>query len=172
MTQLTKIVIHWTGGSESLDLDRYHYVVDRAGIVHKGLKPPEANIPSNGKFLREGIDHYVKHCGGGNSMAIGISAVGMFGYDSKTRKTSYPITEIQMEALFAECAKLCKQYNIPITEDTVFTHAEFGRKNPNTSSRGKVDIEFLPYKRELAGSNVGPYIRNKIRWYLDKLGEK
>ncbi len=166
---LNRIIIHWTAGSyTNLELDHYHYVVDKDGIVHNGKLPPEANIPKNGEYLTD--ERYVKHCGGGNSNSIGISAAAMGAYNSANRRTPYPITETQGEALWALAAKLCKRYNIP--PENVLTHAEFGKLHPDSSSAGKIDITYLPYNPTLVASRVGPYIRNKVRWYLDRLGEK
>lgn len=128
-----------------------------------GKFKPEANIPPlpNGK--------YAAHCGGGNSYCIGVALRGMGGYVNPKNPGKYPLTEKQCEAAWSFIATLCKQYAIPVTPDTVFTHYEFGRRNPDSDSKGKIDITFLPYKPELKANQVGDYIRGKIRWYLAQL---
>lgn len=83
--------------------------------------------------------------------------------------TKYPLTKIQCERCFKLIAELAKEYKIQITPDTVMTHYEFGLKHPNTSSAGKIDITWLPPYSWVTKSDVGSFIRSKIRWYLSKL---
>lgn len=71
--------------------------------------------------------------------------------------------------MFSLCASLCKQYGIKITTDTVLTHYEFGLKHPKTSSAGKIDINFIPHTPELLPNEIGAFIRNKIKWYYERL---
>ena len=82
---------------------------------------------------------------------------------------NYPLTQVQLEAGFNLCAKLCKKYNIPITKDTVMTHYEFGKTHPKTTSYGKIDIVYLPPYAWVAKDDIGAFIRSKVRWYLLKL---
>ena len=49
------------------------------------------------------------------------------------------------------------------------THYEFGLKNQSTSSRGKIDIIFLPPYPDVKTSEIGDFIRNKVKWYLTHL---
>ena len=63
------------------------------------------------------------------------------------------------------CALLAGKYKIEITPQTVFTHYEFGIKNPKTSSAGKIDIIFIPPYSWVAQGEVGSFIRSKIKWY-------
>lgn len=67
------------------------------------------------------------------------------------------------------CAKVAKEYNIPITRTTVLTHYEFGKSHPKTSSSGKIDIVFLPPYSWVEQNDIGDFIRTKIRWYLQRL---
>ncbi len=165
--KLKKIVIHWTAGAYgNLERDHYHYVIDHRGAVHSGTKPPESNIPKNGESLSpQPTGTYVPHCGGGNSFAIGVSLVGMGLYAGRSKPGKYPLTAIQCEKAWEFIASLCEKYNIPITPETVFTHYEFGKKNPRTASAGKIDITFLPHKPNLKPDEIGDYIRQKIKWY-------
>src|SRR5882672_2565795 len=163
---LKKICIHWTaGGYDPNDIDQYHYhyTVSAMGNVAGGKFLPEANIPP----LRNG--HYAQHCGGGNSWTIGVALCGMAGYTLPSKPGKYPLTAVQCEAAWELVAKLCKENAIPVTAETVFTHYEFGKKNPQSDSAGKIDITYLPYKPELLASEVGDYIRGKVRWYLANL---
>ena len=66
------------------------------------------------------------------------------------------------------CADLCLKYNIPITPKTVFTHYEFGKAHPKTSSAGKIDITFIPPYPDIKADDCGCFIRTKILWYVKR----
>lgn len=170
---MQKITIHWTAGSyASRETNHYHFTVDQNGGINLG-RDPEVNLST-----RDG--DYVAHCGGGNTGNIGVAMMGMGkskekpkGFYKRPDGTydcgSYPLTAKQCEATWALVARLCKQYKIPVTPDTVFTHYEFGKKHPNTTSRGKIDIIHLPHVPHLQAHEVGDYMRQKVQWYLNKL---
>ena len=134
-------------------------MINGDGLVVKGKYKPEDNLNCNdGK--------YAQHTGGGNTGSIGVSMCGMLGFKSSKDVGKYPLTKKQCESCFKKVAELCKQYNIPITAQTVMTHYEFGKAHPNTSSAGKIDIIYLPpYPQERA---VGDFIRNKVKWYYSR----
>jgi hypothetical protein len=167
--KLRFVCIHWTAGpytQTDLDYFHYHYTVGADGVVSGGKFQPEDNIPplANGK--------YAAHCGGGNSYCIGVSLRGMAGYEGPGKLGKYPLTEKQCEAAWAFIAKLCHEYQIPVTAAYVFTHYEFGKAHPMSDSAGKIDITWLPYGPALKPDEVGAFIRNKINWYLAKLKVK
>lgn len=164
MTSLSKICLHWTAGSNkpcTLDLNSYHFVVDSKGRIFAGSHIPEDNLNCyDGK--------YAKHCGGGNTGCIGISACGMAGFDMKNKKTKYPINQKQInDSLCTMAAYLSLKYGIQITPKTVFTHYEFDKKK--TKPEGKIDIAFLPYIPNLSPNKVGNYLRGKINWYRENI---
>ena len=160
---MNKIIIHWTAGGytpNSTDLEHYHFLIDGEGITHNGKYRPEDNENcSDGK--------YAAHTGGGNTNAIGVSMCAMAGFKSSSDCGKYPIKPKQLEACFKLCAELCKKYNIPV--ENVWTHYEFGINHPDTSSQGKIDIIYLPPYPQVKRNEVGGFIRNKIRWYLQHL---
>lgn len=163
---MKKIILHWTAGTNqpnNTDFQHYHFLVNGDGLKVAGMYKPEDNENCNdGK--------YAQHTGGGNTGAIGVSMCGMAGYISgKPNSTKYPLTKKQCEATFKLIAELCKKYNIPISSETVLTHYEFGRKNPKTTSRGKIDIVFLPPYPEVKQNNIGDFIRRKVKWYFERL---
>jgi hypothetical protein len=165
MLKPTRICIHWTAGGHfpnAVDFQHYHFVVDALGNIHKGRFTPEANVPRNGQHLSD-KEAYARHCGGGNSFAIGIAACG--------REAGHPqaLTQTSVEALCKQVAVLCKHYGIPINEASVYTHYEFGQLHPSTSSRGKIDITNLAWMPRLQPADIGDYLRGKVQWYLDKL---
>lgn len=162
---MKRIIIHWTAGTlqpNNVDYQHYHYLINGDGLVIKGKYRPEDNLNCN-----DGI--YAQHCGGGNTGSIGIAVCGMLGYKNRQQAGNYLLTKIQCEKLFSEVANLCKKYNIKITPDTVLTHYEFGKKHPNTSSAGKIDIIYLPPYPLV--DNVGDFIRSKVLWYYKKMAD-
>lgn len=160
---MNKIIIHWTAGTyqpNTTDLEHYHFLIDGEGKKHNGKFKPEDNENCNdGK--------YAAHTGGGNTGAIGVSMCAMAGFNSAASCGNYPITPVQLEACFKLCAELCKKYNIPV--ENVWTHYEFGINHPDTTSHGKIDIIYLPPYPLVKRNEVGGFIRNKIRWYLNKM---
>lgn len=163
---MKKICLHWTAGTylpNRIDFEHYHYLVDQRGHVHNGKFLPEANIPP----LSNGC--YAQHCGGGNSWAIGIGLCGMRGFEAVDRLGPFPLTDTQCEAAWKLVALMCKKYAIAVTPETVYTHYEFGKKNPGSDSAGKIDIIHLPYAKHLAPGQIGEFIRGKVKWYISKL---
>lgn len=162
---MNKIIIHWTAGNtqpNNIDYQHYHYLINGNGVRIKGKYEPEDN-----ENCKDGI--YAAHTGGGNTGAIGVALCGMLGYKSKNNVGKYPIRQAQCEAAFKLIAELCRKYNIAISPLTVMTHYEFGKKHPNTSSAGKIDITWLPYSNNLTADQCGDFIRNKILWYYQRL---
>ena len=49
------------------------------------------------------------------------------------------------------------------------THYEFGLAHPNSTSKGKIDITFLPPFSWLEKDEIGKFIRSKIKWYYNQL---
>lgn len=162
---MKRIIIHWTAGTNQpngTDYLHYHYLINGDGLVVKGKYKPEDNLNCNdGK--------YAQHTGGGNTGSIGVSMCGMLGFKSSKDVGKYPLTKKQCESCFKKVAELCKQYNIPVTAQTVMTHYEFGKSHPNTSSAGKIDIIYLPPYPEQTADKIGDFIRNKIRWYYSHI---
>lgn len=160
---MKRIIIHWTGGTNkpsATDIEHYHFIIDGEGALLNGkFKPSDNENCKDGK--------YAQHCGGGNTGAIGVAMCGMYVPNNiPIKNTKYPLTKIQCERCFKLIAELSKQYNIPITPQNVMTHYEFGLKHPETSSRGKIDIIWLPPYGQMTVGEIGKFIRSKIRWYL------
>ena len=136
-------------------MSAYHFLIDGEGKVWKGKYQPNDNLN-----CRDGV--YAAHTGGGNTGNIGIAVCGMWS-------TSYPIKRKQIEAACKLAAQLCEKYGIRITNRTVFTHAEFGKLYPHSTSAGKRDIDSLPCVAVYGVDNVGNWIRNKVQWYRQHL---
>lgn len=137
-------------------------MIDGNGKVINGKHKPEDNENCND-------GNYAAHTGGGNTGAIGIALCGMHGYQNRMKLGKYPLKQIQFERAFELVAKLCKKYDIPINKNTVLTHYEFGLANPQTTSKGKIDITVIPYLPTIEPYKVGDFIRQKCLWYKTKL---
>lgn len=161
---MKRIILHWTAGAyqpNDTDYEHYHKLVNGQGLVINGKYTPEDNENCNdGK--------YAAHTGGGNTGSIGVAMCCMFGYTSRANVGKYPMTKAQFERCCKVIAELSKEYNIPITPQTVMTHYEFGCRNPKTSSAGKIDITYLPPYPAVPQNDIGNFIRSKARWYLQQ----
>ena len=160
---MNKIIVHWTAGAykpNAVDLEHYHFLVDGEGIVHNGSYKPEDNENCND-------GRYAAHTGGGNTGAVGVAMCGMCGFLGRASVGAYPLKPAQVEACFQLCAQLAVKYDIPV--ENIMTHYEFGKNHPNTTSHGKVDIVYLPPYPAVKNNEVGGFIRNKIRWYKERL---
>lgn len=161
---LQRIILHWSGGAyypNATDLEHYHFVIDKDGVIKPGKYKPEDNLNCyDGK--------YAAHTGGGNTGSIGVAYCGMYvPKNIPVTQTKYPLTAKQVEAGFKFCAELCKKYNIPI--NNVMTHYEFGKLHPKTASAGKIDIIHLPSYPNVSAIEMGTFIRKKIHWYYTKI---
>ena len=172
---MKRTIIHWTAGTykpNSVEFEHYHYLIDynkdskEKAQVRYGKFKPEDNLDCTSG------NRYAAHTGGGNTGSIGISICGMLGYRDTKHIGNYPIKPVQMEVCYELCAKLCRRYNIEISKENIMTHYEFGKKNPYTTSRGKQDIIYLASNPSLPAGKIGDFIRNKIKWYFEKLNLK
>lgn len=162
---MKKIIIHWTAGNYfPTDFDKrfYHFLIDKNGNISEGKFKPENNL----KCIK---NNYAMHTGGGNTGTIGVAICGMYGFENRQHVGKYPITPKQLEATLKFCAELCKKYGIEISPQTVLTHYEFGLKNPQTTSAGKIDIIYLPPYSWVAQKDIGSFIRAKIKWYKGRI---
>ena len=152
---MKRIIIHWTVGRyNQLFPLNYHYMINDKGEVFEGKFKPEDN-----ENCQDG--KYAQHTGGGNTGSIGVALCAMYGYKSMQDVGDYPITRKQIEACFELCAKLCKEYKIPIQE--IYTHYSFNKKH-NIKS-GKIDIIYLPPFPNVKINDIESFIRSKVNYY-------
>lgn len=167
MTINRKIICHWSGGNyipNSIDREHYHYLIgfkDGKAYIEKGLFSVEDN-----DNCYDG--RYAQHTGGGNTGAVGIAICGMY-QATRADYGKYPITEAQYDKMCRLIAEVAHKYSIPITKERVMTHYEFGKLHPQSSSRGKIDISFLPFNPHLQPDRVGEDIRELARFWYEKL---
>lgn len=162
---MKRIVLHWTAGNyypSDYEKSHYHFLIDKDGKIYNGKFKPEDN-----EICRP--EKYAAHTGGGNTGSIGIALCGMAGFKNKNSVGNYPILKKQFESCMELCAKLAKKYKIQVNYQTVFTHYEFGLRNPKTTSAGKIDIIYLPPYPWVEKDEIGSFIRTKVKWYLNKI---
>ena len=156
---MNRIIIHWTAGTHKVsatDRKHYHFIIDGDGGMALGNMKPEDNLnTSDGS--------YAAHTRGANTGAIGIAVAAMHGAQERPFKTgNYPITEKQVSALVAQCARLALQYGIPVRRNTILTHAEVER-TLGIKQAGKWDIVWLPGMAGVGDAIViGDILRRRI----------
>lgn len=168
MTMIIKRIIdHWTVGRYEQIFPEYHYSIafntkNKKAYLITGKYKPEDNLNcADGK--------YAAHTGGLNTGSIGIGVCAMLGFVNKNNVGKYPITKEQCELLFKTNAERAKKYKLMITPDTLMTHYEVGLKHPESDSRGKIDIIYLPPFPDIKANEVGDFIRDKSLWYYAEL---
>ena len=174
--KIERIIVHWDAGNGTMNdyiKKYYHFMVDKNAEIHNGYFTPEDNLDTSD-------ERYCPHVGGMNTGSIGVAALGMWGFELGKKKSIYEINRLQMEKLFKFVAQLCHKYDLKPIDGVINTHAEIGykvltgkikRTQLTALNVGKQDILYLPYEPELRPENVGGYIRNKINWYYEKIGE-
>ncbi len=155
--EIKYIICHWTGGlltPNGVDLLSYQLCIDGEGKRHSGL-----------------IAGTTSSTGGMNSITYNIAACGGLATSE--------LTKVQMEAFYKAVAEKVKEYGLKIED--VYTHAEIGEMctsgtisklltwNPWLyQNKGKIDLTVLPEMKG-AAKETGDFIRNKVRWYLERL---
>ena len=141
---LKRIILHWTAGADGVnqkEADSYNFIVARNGVVTNGSHPPEAQTAAN---VKKGSKFYAAHCLNCNTGSIGVSLDAMAdAKESPFNAGKYPITEEQLGAMAQLVASLCLKYGIPVTRETVLSHAEVQR-TLGIAQRQKWDISWLP----------------------------
>ena len=139
---MKRIILHWSGGAyqpNTKDLKHYHRLIDGNGNIHIGRFP----IEQNEKPLKRG--QYAAHTYRCNSDSIGVAFCAMFGARDVQDIGNYPIREIQWDAMVRLVADLCEEYQIPVTRETVLSHAEV-QPTLGIKQKEKWDITFVPWK--------------------------
>lgn len=164
MTGLVRVIAHWAVTKYKCDetsREHYHFIYEGDGTEIAGHKKPEDNLST-----ADGV--YAAHTLGCNTGSIGVSCAAMFGATSVTSYGSYPITEVQFNAMCKGIARLCKKYGITVTEKTVLSHAEV-TANLGIKQRGKWDIAVLPFAKLTTAKSCGDFMRARVRLQLAML---
>lgn len=157
---MNRIILHWTAGTNKaskLDKQHYHFIVEGDGTVVAGDLPPEANLST-----KDGT--YAAHTLNCNTGSIGVALAAMAGArEAPFTAGRFPITPQQPKALARLVAKLCQSYSIPVTRETVLTHAEV-QPTLKIAQRGKWDITWLPGMSKPEGAvQTGDWLRGLIK---------
>ena len=156
---MERVILHWTAGTYTasvLDKKHYHFIVEGTGRVIIGDMPPEANENTS--------TAYAAHTRNLNTGSIGVAVAAMHGAkESPFNAGKYPITEKQVDALVNWVARLCDDYGIAVTPETVLTHGEVAG-NLGVGQRGKWDVNWLPGMTQAGHpSATGDLLRVKIK---------
>lgn len=163
---MNRIILHWTAGAPGvipIEADAYHFIIGWPdGTVTEGLDHVGANVPP----LRSG--HYAAHTRNLNSHSIGVAIDAMAGARERPFDPGkYPITEAQVDVLVDLCARLMRQYDIPLSRETVLTHAEV-QPTLGVAQHNKWDITWLPgMDYPVDPVLVGDVIRDQIRQHMN-----
>lgn len=156
---LERIILHWTAGAWGvIDMEREHYheLIDRHGQRIPGKLRPEANIST-----ADGV--YAAHTRALNTGSIGIALDAMAGArQSPFHAGRWPVTHEMIEALADAAADHCETYGIPVSRETVLSHAEV-EPTLGVRQRGKWDITWLPGMEKPGDPvDVGDILRDLI----------
>lgn len=158
---MKRIIIHWTAGTHnpsSTDRKHYHYIIGGDGLVVQGNMPVSANEDTS--------TPYAAHTRGLNTGSIGMAFAAMHGARERPfRAGKHPITDAQVDVMVRLVSDLCEKYDIPVTPQTVLTHAEV-EPTLGVKQRGKWDVTWLPGMNQAGNAlDVGDLLRQKVREY-------
>lgn len=160
---MKRIINHHTGGAgraSAEDLRAYHMLTEWDGTIVKGTEEIADNVVTSD-------GDYAAHTRNLNTGSIGLAMCGMRGaIEHPFDPGPSPINEKQFEAHCILVAEMCRMYSIPVTRQTVLTHAEV-EPTLGVPQRGKWDITRLVFKPDIVGAiPVGDYLRERVRHYL------
>lgn len=156
---MQRIIAHWTGGvhkANATDRKHYHVIVEGDGTLVRG----NASIKLNEPPRKAGRASHTLNC---NSASIGISMACM----ARAKETpfvagSHPMTREQWEAMIQGIASLCLRYAIPVTPQTVLSHAEV-QGTLKIRQRNKWDFTRLAFDRTIKGATaIGDKMRAEV----------
>lgn len=156
---MSRVIVHWTAGgaiASTLDKEHYNFLVQQDLKVIEGKHTPGDNLVTG-----DGI--YAAHTRGLNSGSIGVGMCGMRNAkEDPFVPGPSPITQDQFHVTCGLIAELCRKHGIPVTPQTVLTHAEV-ETNLGVKQHGKWDISVLPWDHDCRGSRaVGDHMREMV----------
>ncbi|MCW4114726.1 amidase [Aurantimonas sp. MSK8Z-1] len=166
---MSRVVCHWSAGAytaSALDRQHYHLIIEEDGNLVRGdrsIKDNEAPIRGN----------YAAHTLNCNTGSIGVSLACMAGaVESPFSAGRYPMTLTQWQTLAEVVAELCRRYAIPVTPQTILSHAEV-QGTLGIRQRGKWDYTRLPFDGSLLGAAaVGHALREAVTAALAAVAPK
>lgn len=161
--RMERIIVHWNAGTNKasrIDREHYHIIIEGDGQLVRGDRTIADNeSAADGK--------YAAHTRGLNTGSIGVSLAGMAGArQSPFNAGRYPLTRAQWEMLPKVLADLSVRYAIPVTPQTVLSHAEV-EKTLGVSQAGKWDVAALPFDPSMnTATKIGDAFRNATKALL------
>ena len=157
---MKRIIMHWTAGTHTasgVDREHYHLLIQGDGSVVYG----DYEISDN---LSVADNIYAAHTRNLNTGSIGVAVCAMKDAQQVPFNAGkYPITEEQVKTLVREVARLAKGYNIPVTRETILSHAEV-QPTLGVAQAGKWDISWIPgWLNATNPPSVGDHLRALIR---------
>lgn len=148
---IDRIYLHWTAGRYDQIFADYHI-----------------NIVGDGNICISTRDFTIKkaHTWRRNSRAIGICLCCAY-HATTNNMGDYPPTTKQIESMSKVVATLSEALNLPISAETVMTHAEAADLDdygPSTTCE-RWDLWFLSDSADGQIKNGGDVIREKAIWY-------
>jgi N-acetyl-anhydromuramyl-L-alanine amidase AmpD len=148
--RLERIICHWTAGqhrASDTDLAHYHILIEGDGKLIRGESPISANgIGGTGKRASHTLN-----C---NTGSIGVSLCCMAGArEQPFEPGKAPMTAVQWERLVRVVADLSRRYDIPVSPQTVLSHAEV-EANLGIKQRGKWDFTRLAFDPSVKGARA------------------
>lgn len=157
--RMKAIVFHWSAGPHKVteqDKEHYHIIVAGDGTLVKGDHDISDNVNTRD-------DDYAAHTRHFNTNTIGVSmACMMDARESPFYAGPFPMTERQWDMLAKVIADLCRFYKIPVTPQTVLSHAEV-QPTLGIVQRGKWDVARLPFDATVIGHKAcGDKMRRQV----------
>jgi len=147
---MQRIIVHWTAGAHKasgLDKAHYHILIEGDGNLVRGTHSIADNVNT-------ADGDYAAHTLGCNSGSIGVSLCCMAGaVEHQFSSGSAPMTRQQWDRLMPVLADLCRRYGIPVTRETVLSHAEV-QDTLGIKQRGKWDISRLSFDPSTIGAHA------------------
>jgi len=162
--KMSRVHIHWTGGghrANATDKKAYHILIESDGNLIRGVRSIKANEPGSGMAR-------ASHTLNANSGAIGVSMCCMANSkESPFNAGTAPMTKVQWDTMVEVVAELAKRYGIPVTPQTILTHAEI-QPNLGIKQKNKWDVVRLAFDSSVQGHRpVGDRMRREIAAVLD-----
>ena len=153
---MQRIIMHWTAGAHkanSTDKKAYHILIEGDGTLVRGV----ASIALNSGTIKTGYAAHTLNC---NSGSIGVSLCCMAGaVESPFNPGSHPMTKAQFDTLISVVKELAARYKIPITRQTILSHAEV-QTTLGIKQKNKWDYTRLAFDPSIQGAiKIGDHIR-------------
>lgn len=161
--KMDRVILHWTAGrhqASGLDRAHYHIIVEGDGKLVRGMVPISANSAGAAPGTKRAA--HTLNC---NTGSIGVSLACMGGRDVREYPFvagPWPMTSVQWNTGVRVIADLIRAYGLPVTMETVLTHAEVPG-SLGIRQRGKWDITVRAFDTSVTGARaIGTILRAEV----------